>query len=214
MHVWVHVWNIVQVYRYYSELPLGGIWLLSSVLSMVARHKNILKVDFGIREWEMKRENWQEMAISLCLKWLWAGSEEEMHLNFVLWISLSLWVKAPKYKGAGTTVSTMVSCGCMLIIHTFNPILLFFFSLLCFLSFLFCKCQGLVRWPPFCGCLGHAEPQVSTGSTLLLKGVTWCTRGEAGFSVGPAFWCQHTVTLQLICLIKQWGQKNHLWVVH
>lgn len=25
-HVWVHVWIIVQVYRYYSELPLGGIW--------------------------------------------------------------------------------------------------------------------------------------------------------------------------------------------
>lgn len=148
------------------------------------------------------------MAISLSLKWLWAGWEEEMRLNFVLWICLSLWVKAPKYKGVGTTVSTMVSCGCMLIIHTFNPILLFFFSFLCFLSFLFCKCQGLVRWPPFCGCLGHSEPQVSTGSTLLLKGLTWCTRGEAGFTVGPAFWCQHTVTFQLVCLIKQWGQEN------
>lgn len=125
------------------------------------------------------------MAISLSLKWLWAGWEEDMaswNLNFVLQICLSLWVKASKCKDVGTTVSAMVWCGCMLIIHTFNPILLLFFSLFCFLSFLSCKCQGLVRWPPFRDCLGHAQPQVSKGSTLLLKGLTWCTR-EAGFTV-------------------------------
>lgn len=186
------------------------------MLSVVARHKTILKVDFGIREWEMKGENWQEMAISFSLKWLWTVWEEKMHLNFVLQIYLSLWVKAPKYKGVGTTVSTMVSCGCILIIHTFNPILLFFFSLFFFLSCLFCKCQGLVRWPPFCGCLGHAEPQVSTGSALLLKGLTWCTRGEAGFTVD----CRTCLLVPahsnfLACLLnKTVRAEKHLWVVH
>lgn len=159
------------------------------------------------------------MAISLSLKCLWAGWEEEMaswNLNFVLQICLSLWVKAPKYKGVGTTVSTMVCCGCMLIIHTSNPILLFFFPLFCFLSFLFCKCQGLVRWPPFCGFLGHAEPQVSTGSTPLLKGLTWCTRGEAGFTVV----CRTCLLVPAhsnfpACLLnKTVRAEKHLWVVH
>lgn len=167
----------------------------------------------------MKGENWQEMASSLSLKCLWAGWEEEMapwNLNFVLLIWLSLWLKAPKYKGVGTTVSTMVWCGCMLIIHTFNPILLFFFSLFCFLGFLFCKCQGLVRWPPVRVCLGHAEPRVSMGSPLLLKGLTWCPGGEAGFTVV----CRTCLLVPAHsnfpgCLLNKIVRaKNHLWVVH
>lgn len=151
----------------------------------------------------MKGENWQEMATSLSLKWLWAGWEEEMaswNLNFVLLIWLSLWLKAPKYKGVGTTVSTMVWRGCMVIIHTFNPILLF--SLFCFLGFLFCKCQGLVRWPPICE--GMQSPRYPWVALTCLKG--WPDALEEKLDllwfVGPAFWCQHTVTSQAVCLIK------------
>lgn len=149
----------------------------------------------------------------------WAGWEEEMaswNLNFVLQICLSLWVEAPKCKGVGTTVSTMVWCGCMLIIHTFNPLLLLFFSLFCFLSFLLCICQWLVRWSLFCGCLGHAEPQVSVGSTLLLKGLTWCTRGGAGFTV----FCRTCLLVPahsnfpVYLLNKIVRAEKHLWVVH
>lgn len=167
----------------------------------------------------MKGENWWEMAISLSLKWLWAGWEEGMaswNLNFVLQICLSLWVKAPKYKSVGTAVSAMVWCGCTLIIRTFNPLHLFFFSLLCFLSFLFWKCQGLVRWPSFCGFLGHAEPQVSMGRTLLLKRLTWCIRGEAGFTAV----CRTCLLLPahsnfLPCLLNEIVRtEKHLWVVH
>lgn len=168
----------------------------------------------------MKAENWQGMATSLSLKWLWVGWEEEMaswNLNFVLQICLSLWVKAPKYKGVGTTVSTMVWCDCMLIIHTFNPVLQFFFSLFCFLGFLFCKCQGLVRWPSFCGFFGRAVPHVSMGSTLLLKGLIWCTRGEAGFTMV----CRTCLLVPAYsnfpaCLLNKVvrRKKKHLWVVH